>query len=101
MKRKEHMKGSKPIKKVTKEFKKTQLAFLKQMVKLATSGFGLVAALAWNNVIKEFVEVYVKKYLPDGSGFLSLVIYAIIVTALAVTITLQLTKLTEKLEEKP
>ena len=44
------------IKKVTKEIKKTQLAVLKQMVKLATSGFGLVAALAWNNVIKELVE---------------------------------------------
>lgn len=88
------------IKKVTKEIKKTQLAVLKQMVKLATSGFGLVAALAWNNVIKELVETYVKKYLPDGSGLLSLFIYAIIITALAVTVTLQLTKLTETLEEK-
>lgn len=88
------------IKKVTKEIKKTQLAVLKQMVKLATSGFGLVAALAWNNVIKELVETYVKKYLPNGSGLLSLFIYAIIITALAVTVTLQLTKLTETLEEK-
>jgi len=94
------MKAVKPIKKVTKEIKKTQLAILKQMVKLATSGFGLVAALAWNNVIKEFVETYVKKYLPDGSGFLSLVIYAITITVLAVTVTLQLTKLTKTLEEK-
>lgn len=90
----------KPIKKVTAEIKKTQLAVLKQMAKLATSGFGLVAALAWNNVIKEFVDTYVKKYLPDGSGFISLVIYAIVVTFLAVIVTLQLTKLTEKLEEK-
>ena len=88
------------IKKVTKEIKKTQLAVLKQMVKLATSGFGLVAALAWNNVIKELVEAYVKKYLPDGSGLLSLFIYAIIVTALAVTVTLHLSKLTKTLEEK-
>lgn len=94
------MKKIRPIKKVTKEIKKTQLTVLKQMAKLATSGFGLVAALAWNNVIKEFVEVYVKKYLPNGSGFFSLVIYAIVVTFLAVIVTLQLTKLAEKLEEK-
>lgn len=88
----------KPIRKVTKEIKKTQLAVLKQMVKLTTSGFGLVAALAWNNVIKEFVDTYVKKYLPNGSGFLSLLIYAVIVTVLAVIVTLQLTQLAEKLE---
>lgn len=90
----------KPIKKVTKEIKKTQTAVLKQMVKLTTSGFGLVAALAWNNVIKEFVDAYVKKYLPNGSGLVSLFLYAVVITALAVVVTLQLTKLIEKLEEK-
>jgi len=88
------------LKKTKAELKKTQLAILKQMVKLATSGFGLVAALAWNNVIKEFVESYVKEYLAYGSGLISLLIYAVLITFLAVIVTLQLSKLVEKLEEK-
>lgn len=93
-------KSDKKLSKATEEARKLQLALVKQMITLATSGFGLVAALAWNNVIKEFVDVYVKKYLPDGSGVLSLLIYALIVTFLAVIVTLNLSKIAEKLEEK-
>lgn len=71
---------------------------VKQMLTLATSGFGLVAALAWNSLIQEFVSNYVKKFLPDGSGLISLLIYALVVTALAVFITYQLSKLSEKVQ---
>ena len=71
-------------------------AVVKQMTALATSGFGLVAALAWNNVIKEAVEVYIKPLIGNNSGLISLVIYAIIITILAVFTTLQLSKLEEK-----
>lgn len=78
------------------EKKKLHKEILKQMVTLATSGFGLVAALAWNNVIKEFVDTIIKPYLPQGSTLISLVIYALIVTTLAVVTTYQLTKLTDK-----
>ncbi len=92
-----------PPKKQTPEEKKSDrklhITILKQMVTLATSGFGLVAALAWNNVIQEFVETQVKPYLPQGSGLISLFLYAIIITVLAVTITYQLTKLLERLEK--
>ena len=69
------------------------------MVALSTSGFGLVAALAWNNVIQEFVINDIKPYLPQGSGLISLFVYAILITILAVTVTYQLTKLVEKLEK--
>jgi hypothetical protein len=68
------------------------------MLALATSGFGLVAALAWNSLIQEFVNSYVKKWLPSGSGIISLLIYAVIVTVLAVFITYQLSKLSERLQ---
>lgn len=77
--------------------RKLHREILKQMVTLTTSGFGLVAALAWNNVIQEFVNTQIKPYLSAGSGFLSLLIYALVITILAVTITYQLTKLVEKL----
>jgi len=86
------------LKKTKETAKKTQLAVVKQMVTLATNGFGLVAALAWNNVILEFVNSYIKKYLTYGSGIISLLIYAILITILAVTVTLQLSKILEKLE---
>jgi len=75
-------------------------AIIKHMLSLATSGFGLAAALAWNEVIKETIDTLVKPYLPQGSTLISLLLYASIITALAVLITLQLTKLQQKLSHK-
>lgn len=89
-----------PIKKTREEVRKYQLAVVRQMLKLATSGFGLVAALAWNELIKTTINEYVKTKISVGSGIISLAIYAIIVTFLAVFVTLQLSQLAEKLEKK-
>jgi len=69
------------------------------MLTLATSGFGLVAALAWNSLIQEFVNSYVKRLLPEGSGIYSLLIYAVVVTVLAVIVTYQLSKVVEKIQK--
>lgn len=74
------------------ENRKLHHEVIRQMLTLATSGFGLVAALAWNNVIQEFVNTYVKKVLPNGSGIWSLLIYAVVVTILAVFTTYNLSK---------
>lgn len=82
-----------------KKKKALQVEVFRQMLTLATSAFGLVAALAWNSVIQEIVNTYIKKFLPSGSGTISLLLYAIIVTVLAVTITMQLSRVVEKLEE--
>ncbi|MBI4066770.1 hypothetical protein HY407_00145 [Candidatus Gottesmanbacteria bacterium] len=82
----------------SKDKRKLHREVLKQMITLATSGFGLVAALAWNNVIQELVNNYIKKYVSVGSGIISLIIYAIIITILAVSITYQLTKLKDKID---
>ena len=79
--------------------KKLHKEILKQMVTLATSGFGLVAALAWNNVIQEVVNNYIKPYLSQGSGLVSLLIYAVLVTVIAVVVTVNFSKLIEKLEQ--
>jgi hypothetical protein len=70
------------------------------MLTLSTAAFGLVAALAWNAFIQELVSTYVKKYLSVGGALLSMGIYAIIVTALAVFITYQLSRVIKKLENK-
>lgn len=79
---------------------KHQKAVVKQMLTLATNGFGLVAALAWNNVIQEFINEYVKKWFTVGSGLISLLLYAVLITLLAVSVTLQLSSISEKLEKK-
>lgn len=85
----------------TKEEKKSvTIEVVRQMLTLATSGFGLVAALAWNSVIQEFVTTYVKKFLPAGSGITSLFIYAVVVTVLAVFVTLQLSKFLDRLKNE-
>jgi hypothetical protein len=81
-----------------KENQKLHVEIVKQMVTLSTSAFGLVAALAWNSVIQEFINTYVKKWIPAGGGIISLLIYALIITAFAVIITVQLSKLSEKLQ---
>ena len=80
------------------EEKKLHKELIKQMLTLATSAFGLVAALAWNSLIQELVNSYVKKFLPNGSGIISLLIYAIVVTVLAVLVTYQLSKVSEKFQ---
>ncbi len=78
---------------------KLTIELVRQMLMLATSGFGLVAALAWNSLIQEVVNNYIKKWLP-GSGIISLLIYALVVTVIAVFITFQLSKILRRLEEK-
>lgn len=78
---------------------KFHIEMVRQMLTLATAGFGLVAALAWNSLIQEFVEVYIKKWIPD-SGLASLFIYAVLITAVAVLVTYQLSKVLQRLEDK-
>lgn len=75
------------------------LAVLKQMLTLATSGFGIVAALAWNAAIQELVNTYIKPYIP-AAGVISLVLYAILMTVIAVTITLNLSRIIQKIENR-
>lgn len=95
----EEINDPKPKKNLKKVVLDHQKAVVKQMLTLATNGFGLVAALAWNNVIQEFINEYVKKWFAFGSGLISLFLYAVLITLLAVSITLQLSSISEKLEE--
>ena len=81
-----------------KEGPKVHAEIAKQMVTLSTSAFGLVAALAWNNFIQEVFKDYVNKFLPNNGSIISLLIYAAIVTVLAVVVTLQLSKIAGKIK---
>ena len=63
-----------------------------EMIHLATSGLGLVAALAWNEFIKELVNDFIRPLVGGFSGIISLLIYALIVTLLAVLVTYNLSR---------
>ncbi len=68
---------------------------IQQLVTLSTSAFGLAAALAWNETIQQTVKEFVEPRLP-GSGILSRLIYALLVTVLGVIITFQLSRLASR-----
>ncbi len=84
--------------KTPNSIKDMPLAIVSNMVALATSGFGLVVALAWNEAIKTTVEEYINPLLGEQSGVISLFIYAIVMTLLAVAVTMQLAKVQKTLE---
>ncbi len=82
-----------------KEANQFKKEFADRLLKLVTSGFGLVSALAWNELIKEIIKKYIEPLFGKDSGLVSLLIYALAVTFLAVFVTYQLSKFTEKEKE--
>ncbi|MEX2028603.1 MAG: DUF5654 family protein [Candidatus Curtissbacteria bacterium] len=78
---------------MARQNKRLTKELLRQMITLSTSGFGLVAALAWNEAIQTLVSEYVDRYLPAGSGVISKLIYAVLITLFAVLITYQLSRI--------
>ena len=67
-----------------------------QTLTLIVSSLGLVAALAWNEAIKEYVNVYIKPYFEKGSGVVSLFLYALGITIITVITTIQLNRISAK-----
>ena len=67
-------------------------AYLQTMIALASAAFGVVAALAWNSAITALV----KQIFGSGAQIVSLFIYAIVVTILAVIVMVNLGKLAER-----
>lgn len=59
---------------------------------LISTAFSLVAALAWNDAIREFINQFIGK----GQSVLSHFLYAIIVTIVAVLIGSRLLKIKER-----
>ena len=82
--------------KIKKEASEIRKRALTESLKLATSAFGLIAALAWNEVIQEIVNVHIRPFFGKGSGLISLIVYAVIITLLVVFITYQVSKITEE-----
>ncbi len=83
-------------KNISKEVKEFRRHLSSKTLDLLAAGFGLVAALAWNEAIKETVNVYIKPFFGDSSGVITLYIYAVFVTLLTVFIVYNIGKLKKK-----
>ncbi len=75
------------------------ISIIENIIVLSTSGFGLVVALAWNQLIQKLVDTYVTTYFGKNGGVISLFIYALVVTLIAIVVIMQLTQVQRKLEE--
>jgi hypothetical protein len=62
------------------------------MISLASAAFGVVAALAWNSAITALV----KEIFGSGAQIISLFIYAVIITIIAVIVMVNLGKVAER-----
>lgn len=82
----------------TAKQKRLHVELIRQMLTLATAGFGLVAALAWNSLIQEAVATYIKPYFPNGS-LISLFIYAVLITVIAVLVTYELSRVLQRVDD--
>ena len=67
--------------------------YLGTMIALATVAFGLIAAGAWNKVITDAIALLP---ITQGKGVLAELVYAVLVTILAITIVQALGKLAQK-----
>ncbi len=62
------------------------------MLSLATIAFGLLAAGAWNKFISDLIAIWLK----PGNGVLAELIYAVLVTILAIVVIQNLAKVANK-----
>jgi hypothetical protein len=83
-----------PFKKIKNEIKETNRKIKEKTLTLILSGFEFVAALAWNEAIKSLFETF----FPKESMLIGKFIYAIIVTIIAVIVSSQLAKISQKKE---
>ncbi|MEW6604885.1 MAG: DUF5654 family protein [Thermoproteota archaeon] len=73
---------------------------IKAIAGLVTAAFGLVAALAWNTAIQEIFRVA----FGEQGGVLPMIIYAVVVTIIAVIATIAIGRVASKAgvkDEKP
>lgn len=75
------------------KIKETNTQIISQSFGLISSALVLVAALAWNDLVKDLITTY----LQTGGGLISRFIYALLVTVIAAVVATKLAKLSEKM----
>lgn len=89
-------KNLRQLKRIKNEVAEIKKEFKEKTITLILGGFGLVAALAWNEAIKTLFETL----FPKKSELLGKFLYAIIVTIVVVLVSLQFRKISESSEKK-
>lgn len=74
-----------------------KVEIIEKLSALITAGFGLVAALAWNDTIKTIF----RRIFGEQSTITGMVIYAVLVTIIAVLATVWIGRLAAKAGGKP
>lgn len=69
---------------------------LKRVLDLSVAGFGLVAALAWNEAIKALFDAI----FPKAGGIIAQFLYAAVITMVVVFVTIRLGKLANLAKDK-
>ncbi|HEY1882106.1 MAG TPA: DUF5654 family protein [Candidatus Cybelea sp.] len=67
-------------------------SYIGTMIGLATVAFGLIAAGAWNKFISDVIALFLK----PGSGVVAELVYAVVITIIAIVVVQSLAKLAEK-----
>jgi len=81
---------------MSKNNKSFRSEFIKTMAQFVTAAFAFVAALAWNEFIKDFID----RFISSGAGLRSRLIYAVFVTLLAVLAAYYLGRLSQEAHEE-
>ncbi|MFC2156344.1 DUF5654 family protein [Acidobacteriota bacterium] len=69
---------------------------LEKIAALLTAAFGLVAALAWNGAI----QAIFKELFGTAEGIVPMLVYAVVVTIIAVIVIIRIAKAVEKSKTK-
>lgn len=75
---------------------KVRIDLIEKLSTLVTAAFGLVAALAWNSAIQRVFEEFFGK----NEGLIAQLVYAIVVTVIAVYVTFLIGRAKSSLVEK-
>lgn len=78
---------SEEVQPTLEEKKDLKVEVLEKISTLATAGFGLVAALAWNDAI---AAIFTAVFPAPGGNLVAKLAYALVITILVVFITIQL-----------
>lgn len=76
--------------------KSLKLELVEKMTTLSTAGLGFVAGLAWNEAMQDLFQ----KLIPEQSSLLAKFAYALFVTVLIVVVTVQLSRMADRLKEQ-
>jgi hypothetical protein len=66
--------------------------YLGTMISLATVAFGLIAAGAWNKFVSDLIGLFLR----EGTGLWAELLYAVLVTVLAIVVVQFLGKLAQR-----